>query len=359
MYANNKSNIGELEIGDYVGLATFRLATLKMTRLAVRPIGGVYPVITSEEHIWDLISDPLIEAYIGTNNGMPHLKDGNLPVLFKVKFMTTQMDDFAYGYELGNPGEYNDGADKCRVYVAGTDGYAYANLDAATYRTTYVSPEYRSASDFGYDSRSQEEGLPDYSDGTSGIADADETNNRLSDGSWIPIRNIWDTSSFSTIFGDDAFTGLTADQATRTAWGNVWYTYVHATTTFTIHFADAADSVLGTVVDATSSLANATVDAAFTVKQLPVHKAIMLGEGALARLEVASEGNVKMYMKQKGSAGVLDPIDQRQSIGFKINTIGFKLIREECVWVFHHVPSQATATAGISLGLTGSQIVSL
>jgi hypothetical protein len=74
----------------------------------------------------------------------------------------------------------------------------------------------------------------------------------------------------------------------------------------------------------------------------------MLGADALAQIEVAGEGNVQMFVKPKGSAGVLDPIDQRQSIGFKINTIGFKLIRDEACWVFNHVPTQAVATAGIS-----------
>ncbi len=354
-YANDKASIGELVVGDYVGLADFRLVALKLSRLAVRPIGGVFHVITSEEHTWDLMKDPLILEYIGTNNGLSQYATGELPTLFKIKFMTTQFDDFTYGYELGNPGEYNDGADKCRVYIVGEEGYGYANALGADYKATYVSLEYRSASDFDVASRSMEEGLPDYSAGTAldNINDATAGTNRLADGSWIPIRNIWNFgTAFSAIFGAAEISALSSDEATKTAWGSVYYTYVHSGTTFTFWNKNDDDTFnkLFSVVDATRTLAEVTVDAAApAIKQLPVHKAILLGEGALARLEAAGEGNVKMYAKQKGSAGVLDPIDQRQSIGFKLNAIGFKLIREESCWVFYHVPTQATATAGISL----------
>lgn len=48
-----------------------------------------------------------------------------------------------------------------------------------------------------------------------------------------------------------------------------------------------------------------------------------------------------MYVKPLGSAGVLDPIDQRQSIGFKINSVGFGSTRTEAVVVYHCVPTQA------------------
>ena len=47
-----------------------------------------------------------------------------------------------------------------------------------------------------------------------------------------------------------------------------------------------------------------------------------------------------MYVKAKGSAGVLDPIDQRQSIGFKINSVGFGSTRLEAVVDYVCVPTQ-------------------
>jgi hypothetical protein len=48
-----------------------------------------------------------------------------------------------------------------------------------------------------------------------------------------------------------------------------------------------------------------------------------------------------MYTKALGSAGVLDPIDQRQSIGFKINDVGFGSARLEAIVDYVCVPSMA------------------
>ena len=76
---------------------------------------------------------------------------------------------------------------------------------------------------------------------------------------------------------------------------------------------------------------------------MKIHKILVIGAGALIRTEVAGEGNAKVYAKGKGSAGVLDPIDQRQSIGFKINSVGFGVERLDAVAIYHCVPTQANA----------------
>ena len=47
-----------------------------------------------------------------------------------------------------------------------------------------------------------------------------------------------------------------------------------------------------------------------------------------------------MYVKPLGSTGVLDPIDQRQSIGFKINSVGFGSARTEAIVAYFNVPTQ-------------------
>lgn len=67
---------------------------------------------------------------------------------------------------------------------------------------------------------------------------------------------------------------------------------------------------------------------------------LVLGKDALTRTGLAGEGQTKMYVKQKGSAGVLDPIDQRQSIGFKINSVGFGSTRLEAIVDYICVPTQ-------------------
>lgn len=69
------------------------------------------------------------------------------------------------------------------------------------------------------------------------------------------------------------------------------------------------------------------------------HHCLIVGKDALIRTGMSGQDNAKMYVKAKGSAGVLDPIDQRQSIGFKINSVGFGSARPEAVHDYVCVPS--------------------
>lgn len=65
----------------------------------------------------------------------------------------------------------------------------------------------------------------------------------------------------------------------------------------------------------------------------------VIGAGALARTGLQGEDNAKTYVKPLGSSGVLDPIDQRQSIGFKINSVAFAVIDPKAVCDYICVPS--------------------
>ena len=77
--------------------------------------------------------------------------------------------------------------------------------------------------------------------------------------------------------------------------------------------------------------------------EFKVEHVLILGKDALARTGLAGEDSVKVYTKPLGSAGVLDPIDQRQSIGFKINSIGFGTVRAAAIWDYLCVPTQTNA----------------
>lgn len=68
---------------------------------------------------------------------------------------------------------------------------------------------------------------------------------------------------------------------------------------------------------------------------------LVLGKDALIRTGISGEDNAKVYTKALGSSGVLDPIDQRQSIGFKINDVGFGSARLEAIVDYICVPSMA------------------
>ena len=76
---------------------------------------------------------------------------------------------------------------------------------------------------------------------------------------------------------------------------------------------------------------------------LTIEKVLVLGKDCLIRTNVEGQDNAKMYAKPLGSAGVLDPIDQRQSIGFKINAVGFGVENNEAVAIYHCIPAQANA----------------
>lgn len=66
---------------------------------------------------------------------------------------------------------------------------------------------------------------------------------------------------------------------------------------------------------------------------------LVLGKDALTRTGISGEDSARMYTKELGSAGVLDPINQRQSIGFKINDVGFGSTRLEAVTDYICVPT--------------------
>lgn len=67
---------------------------------------------------------------------------------------------------------------------------------------------------------------------------------------------------------------------------------------------------------------------------------LILGKDALIRTGISGQDSAKMYTKPLGSSGVLDPIDQRQSIGFKINDVGFGSARTEAIVDYICIPSQ-------------------
>lgn len=91
----------------------------------------------------------------------------------------------------------------------------------------------------------------------------------------------------------------------------------------------------------TWDIAGATINGKTGWSELNVHHILIVGKDALTRTGLTGEGNVKMYTKPKGSAGVLDPIDQRQSIGFKINSVGFGSTRLEAIVDYMCVPAAA------------------
>jgi N4-gp56 family major capsid protein len=79
------------------------------------------------------------------------------------------------------------------------------------------------------------------------------------------------------------------------------------------------------------------------------HDSIVLADEAYAITKLAGEGNVRVITKGLGSAGVDDPLDQRQSIGYKITGFSAKVLRPESVvnyWSNPVVEGAAVNTVG-------------
>ena len=72
------------------------------------------------------------------------------------------------------------------------------------------------------------------------------------------------------------------------------------------------------------------------------HDAIIIGEEAYAITKLEGAG-LSIITKGLGSAGVEDPLNQRQSMGWKINGFGVKVLNNEAVVNYWSVPSAGLA----------------
>ena len=70
-----------------------------------------------------------------------------------------------------------------------------------------------------------------------------------------------------------------------------------------------------------------------------VHAAIFIGRNAFGVTEITGNGNVKNITKSLGSAGTADPLDQRQTIGWKINSFGAVRLEEVAIARLEHTVS--------------------
>lgn len=146
MFANDRTHEGELVTGDLITIADLRFAALRFDRLLVKPLSGNYFVyITSPEALYDLINDPLVVNYMKINNTTREMYENGLPFpLFRITFVPTMLDE-SYG-DLGNPGEYYDGASseyKMRAYAI-KDNAIYHGIFGDVNRKTNTTVHYLS-----------------------------------------------------------------------------------------------------------------------------------------------------------------------------------------------------------------------
>ena len=91
----------------------------------------------------------------------------------------------------------------------------------------------------------------------------------------------------------------------------------------------------------TKTTANATAgDMPTTIDVLNIHHSFIIGEECLFRVGVEGHTAPQFIKKELGSAGTEDPLNQRQSIGWKIDSIGYKVVNPDAVVDYMSCPSQ-------------------
>lgn len=81
-------------------------------------------------------------------------------------------------------------------------------------------------------------------------------------------------------------------------------------------------------------------DIAATAEILNLHYCYVLGEDPLYRIGVEGHTQPQFIKKELGSAGTADPLNQRQSIGWKIDSLGYKVPNPDAVVAYVSVPTQ-------------------
>lgn len=285
-YAGGAAGPEELTLESKPNLDDLRKIVLNMKRHLIKPRNnGRFHVIGSPEFFFDMIDDDRVKEYMRINNTTKTLYDNSrLVPLFEMEFYETLVcptnEDF---------------------YVPVKDGTAIEKV-----KILYKNGG--STSDFtgGIESTHTDDAGNTYV-----VATLKSLMVRPSDA--IDYQAVLDAKTNGLLSADDP------------AYANRYGSYVLDSRT-----GQKASYIPGDVVDIPTGW-----------KALNAHVILILGKDALARTGLQGQDQAKMYVKQKGSAGVLDPIDQRQSIGFKINSVGFGVIRSEAVQSYICVPSQS------------------
>ena len=287
-FANQAANIKALrtfesdEVNSKPSIADLRLIVLSMKKALVRPrLNGKFQVICSPEFVYDMITDPYVEKYMQYNNSTKTMYDtGALVPMFDMEFSESMA--------TLNSGEYVDSSSKrwIRLY----------RLNTETNKYEYISVR---------------EDLILSGSGTNAVKMLDTSGGYVTDSrtgkeaSYLPERHIWNIELLNA-------TNYATSMNTLITWDGE---------------------------GASTLAAGARIDAKGSWQELKIHHCIIAGKEALIRTGMSGQDNAKMYVKAKGSTGVLDPIDQRQSIGFKINSVGFGSARPEAVHDYLCVPS--------------------
>ena len=306
-FANFKSKFTELHFGDVVALDDLRFLVARMKRMLVKPIGGKFNYICSPEWIYELIDDPRVKAYMEIEQTTGKLWSTGEPFdLFELNFIPTMLDEFAYpDTEFPGVAELADGKEVHRYYNANVKG------DTIIYLDVHQDFAYASGKTAKYNSG--EKYLPDGTAVDDGVV------------KWMDPKGFTFTTdniqSSDKAIADPTTSKVTAYKVTRVTSELGKDTYTQATVT-------------ATELNGKDWL------------PVPVVRGILFGDEAMVKLNVEGVSDApKMIIKPLGSSGVADPLDQRQSVGFRVDGFGLAIKRPEAVCVTYGLCRNAALAA--------------
>ena len=321
-YANFK-DFATLGFGDEVTLDDLRFLISRMKRMLVKPIGGKFLYVCSTEFINGLIDDPRVKQYMAIEQTTGKLWGSGEPFdMFELSFIPTMLDEFAYP-DTEYPGVYelSTGKEVIRLYaISGTTVY-YMDVHE------------------------------DFIVKSSGSVKAKKVGSGveyLRDGTAVENHAVWefpidaDALASGTVkgTGEAASDKVVLRKSTRT------YSLVNGIATYT--YSAMADA------SADYAAVNTLVDAG-AFMQLPVHRGILFGMEALVKINVEGlSDSPQIIVKALGSSGVADPINQRQSIGYKVDGFGLAIKRPEAICITYGIPKFAELAALTNRVISGN-----
>lgn len=344
-FANFKAGVHDLAFGDEIRLDDLRFLVSRMKRMMVKPVGGKFMYVCSPEFINGLIDDPRVKQYMEIELTTGKLwTTGQQFDMFELSFIPTMLDEFAYP-DIEFPGVYEAAAghEVIRLYAIGSA--TTATVNSVTTPGNFI---------FYLDIH---EGMLVKSGVTAKSNLAGIT--YLKDGSAIEEAVRWEVpttvqfTSFGAASPTGAYNALDVNGSnaptTASALLRKQFRYIDKATNMVAYLPIQAgiNTDVGTARSAGVSPTgvNLLLDAGAFL-QLPIHRGVLFGAEALVKLTMEGvSDSPKIIVKALGSSGVADPIDQRQSIGFKVDGFGLAIKRPEAVVVTFGIPRYAELAA--------------
>lgn len=342
-FANFKNGFDKIAFGDAVTLDDLRFLIARMKRMQVKPISGKFNYICSPEFIQGLIDDPRVEKYMEIEQTTGKLWTTGEPFdLFELHFIPTMLDEFAYP-DTEYPGVYelSDGTEAIRLYAVG-DATTNEDGDEVSYTIYYLDVHQDQVIKAASGSALAQ--LAKYNTNQKYLPDGTAIDDgwvKWEIGTEVATKSVDATTSAITYslindfaldddLGSSSTRKVLAQKATKTISG--------------VNGSIVEYSALASAKSDSAAIAKLLYDGKFT--QLPVHRGILFGDEALVKLSVEGVSDApQMIVKPLGSSGVADPLNQRQSIGFRVDGFGLAIKRPEAVCVTYGIPANAELAA--------------